>query len=103
MAANLLKAGPHGDPSIERLCFGGSLKETPSQTGYSRTAWTPRAWCDVMPVPEVGKPYIPGCTSIEPLVEDSFRRGRHELLLCFSQLSEDEIDAARDGKAEFGW
>jgi hypothetical protein len=58
-----------------------------------------------MPVPEVGKPYIHGRTSIEPRVEYSFRRGQHELLLCFQQLSEDEIDAVRSvryGKAEFG-
>ncbi len=32
---------------------------------------------------EVGKSYVPGRTSIEPLVEYSFRRGQHELLLCF--------------------
>ena len=51
---------------------------------------------------EVGKPYVPGRTSIEPRVEYSFRRGQHELLLCFSQLSEDEIDAVAEGKAEFG-
>src|SRR5258708_21947759 len=51
---------------------------------------------------EVGKPYVPGRTSIEPRVEYSFRRGQHELLLCFSQLSEDEIDAVGEGKAEFG-
>lgn len=51
---------------------------------------------------EVGKSYVPGRTSIEPRVEYSFRRGQHELLLCFSQLSEDEIDAVREGKAEFG-
>jgi hypothetical protein len=55
-----------------------------------------------MPVPELGKPYIPGRTPIEPRTEYSFRRGQHELLLCFSQLSEDEIDAVREGKAEFG-
>ena len=46
---------------------------------------------------EVGKPYVPGRTSIESRVEYSFRRGQHELLLCFSQLSEDEIhDAGAD-------
>ena len=51
---------------------------------------------------EVGKPYVPGRRSIEPRVEYSFRRGQHELLLCFSQLSEDEIDAVQAEKAEFG-
>src|SRR5260370_13423918 len=51
---------------------------------------------------EVGNPYVPGRTSIEPRVEYSFRRGQYELLLCFSQLSEDEIDAVGEGKAEFG-
>ncbi len=55
-----------------------------------------------MPVPEVDKPYIPGRTSIEPRVEYSFCRGQDELLLCFQQLSEDEIDAVLYGKAEFG-
>jgi hypothetical protein len=51
---------------------------------------------------EVGKPCVPGRTSIEPGVEYSFRRGQHELLLCLSQLSEDEVVAVREGKAEFG-
>jgi hypothetical protein len=51
---------------------------------------------------EVGKPCVPGRTSIEPRVEYSFRRGQHELLLCLSQLSEDEVVAVREGKAEFG-
>ena len=51
---------------------------------------------------EVGKSYVPGRKSIEPRVEYSFRRGEHELLLCFSTLREDEIDAVRDGQAEFG-
>jgi len=34
-----------------------------------------------MPVLEVGKPYIPGRTSIESRVEYNFRAGEHELLL----------------------
>jgi len=54
-----------------------------------------------MPVLEVGKPYIPGRTSIDPRAEYNFRAGQHELLLCFSLLSEDEITAVRTGEAEF--
>src|SRR6266852_1446013 len=48
---------------------------------------------------EVGKPYVPGRRSIEPRVEYSFRRGQHELLLCLSQLSEDEIDGFGEANA----
>jgi hypothetical protein len=51
---------------------------------------------------EVGKSYAPGRKSIEPRVEYSFRGGEHQLLLCLSPLSEDEIAAVRQGQAEFG-
>ena len=51
---------------------------------------------------EVGKSYVPGRKSIEPRVEYSFRGGEHQLLLCLSPLSEDEIAAVRQGQAEFG-
>ncbi len=55
-----------------------------------------------MPFLEVGKPYIPGRTSIDPRAEYNFRAGQHQLLLCFSELTEDDTTAVRAGDAEFG-
>lgn len=56
---------------------------------------------DPVPYLEVGKPYIPGRASIDPCADYSFRSGQHELLLCFSKLTDSEIAAVRDGEAEF--
>jgi hypothetical protein len=45
---------------------------------------------------------IPGLASIAPRAEYNFRAGQHELLLCFSQLTEAEVSAVRGRDAEFG-
>src|SRR5260370_29533370 len=54
-----------------------------------------------MAILEVGKPYIAGLAAIEPRVQYNFRSGQHELLLCFSHLTEAEIAAVRTGDSEF--
>jgi hypothetical protein len=55
-----------------------------------------------MPVLQVGQPYIAGRASIAPRAEYNFLDGQHELVLAFSQLTEDEITAVRAGAADFG-
>jgi hypothetical protein len=50
---------------------------------------------------EVGKPYIGGRKAIAPRSEYNFRAGQHELLLCFTDLTEPEIRAVREGEPEF--
>jgi hypothetical protein len=54
-----------------------------------------------MAVLQVGKPYIAGLPSITPRAEYHYRDGCHELLLCFSHPTEDEIAAVRNGDSEF--
>ena len=49
---------------------------------------------------EVGKPYIGRRKSIGPRAEYIFRAGQHELLLCFTDLTEPEIRAVREGEPE---
>ena len=50
---------------------------------------------------EVGKPYIGRRKSIDPRAEYTFRAGQHQLLLCFTDLTEPEIRAVREGEPEF--
>jgi hypothetical protein len=54
-----------------------------------------------MPLLEVGKPYLPGRTRLEPRAEYNWRAGQHELLLCLSDLTEAEVQAIAQGEAEF--
>jgi hypothetical protein len=43
---------------------------------------------------EVGKPYLPGRPSLPARVEYNFRSGRHKLLLCLHEPSEQEVREA---------
>lgn len=50
---------------------------------------------------EVGKPYLPGRTSLAAGVKYNFRAGQHELLLSFHDPSPSKVEAVRSGEAEF--
>ena len=102
MEANFSMAEPRGGPWMGERCFVGSLTGVLLGSGWVRMASAEGLWCDGMAVLEVGKPYIAGRTSIATRAEYNFSSGQHELLVCFSHLSEDEITAVRTGEAEFG-
>jgi hypothetical protein len=50
---------------------------------------------------EVGKPYLPCRGSIQPFARYNFLGEQHGLLLCLSQLNNSDVDAVREGEAEF--